>query len=391
MIPARQAARPLTYRLAAWYNRSSAHAGHAAWREGRIVTGIEAQRAPERWWHDAEGWGKALANLQRVLVEDVPIEPTPKQPVWSYNKAVLYNYPVERPTDRPPILLVPWPAISRSFPFDLLPGRSFVEYLVKRGQRTYRIDWLGLGDYGPEDASLDFEYFIHVIHRSIDRVRRHSGAPQVKLLGYCLGVTLSSIYAALHPDRLHSLVVVAGPVDFADIGPFVQWTDERYFKLEQLIHTYGLVPAEFVRVGFQMLNPHLELRANVDLFENQSRDRFVEMNTALRKWSSDWIPFPGAFFRRLIRDLYQGNKLVKGAFTIHGQPVDLRRITVPVLAFCAQTDNIAPAHTTAALLEHVRSTVKEAIPVPGGHVRFLTGGSSIEQLWERVIAWPEQP
>lgn len=349
-----------------------------------------AGRPTARWWENPEVWSKAVANLQRFVTEDVPIEPTPKQPIWSYNKAVVYHYPTERPTERPPVLIVPWPAISRSFPFDLLPGRSFTEYIVQHGQRTYKIDWLGLGDYGPEDADLDFEYFVHVIHRSVDRVRRHSGAPQVKLLGYCLGVTLASIYAALHPERLQSLIVAAGPVDFSDIGPFAQWTDERYFQLERLLRTYDLVPAEFVRVGFQMLNPNLELRAGVDLFENLASDRFVEMNTALRKWSSEWIPFPGAFFRRLIRDLYQQNKLVKGEFAIHGQAVDLRRITCPVLAFCAQTDNIAPPWTTEGLLKHVGSEVTEAVTVPGGHVRFLTGGPSVERLWDRVMAWPER-
>lgn len=351
----------------------------------------DTQRPVERWWGDPEGWNKAMTNFQRAVSEDVPIEPTPKQAIWSYNKAVLYDYPVAQPTDEAPILIVPWPAISRSFPFDLLPGRSFTEHMVRNGQRTFRIDWVGLGGYGPEDAEIDFEYFIHVIHRSIDRVRRRTGAPKVKLLGYCLGVTLSSVYAALHPERLHSLVVAAGPVDFADIGPFAQWTDERYFKLEQLIDTFGLVPPEFVRVGFQMLNPHLEFRSNVDLLEHLDRERFVEMNTALRKWSSDWIPFPGGFFRRLIRDLYQQNKLVNGTFTIHGQPVDLSRIDVPVLAFCAQTDNIAPARTTEGLLPRISSRIKEAVPVAGGHVRFLTGGSTIQKLWDRVIAWPSRP
>lgn len=349
---------------------------------------VEGPKA--RWWDNPDTWGKALSNLQRVVSEDVPIEPTPKQPIWSYNKAALYHYPTAQPTERPPVLIVPWPAISRSFPFDLLPGRSFTEYLVTHGQRTYKIDWLGVGDYGPEDADLDFEHFIHVIHRSIDRVRRHSGAPRVKLFGYCLGVTLAAIYAALYPDRLHALVVAAGPVDFANIGPFTQWTDERYFKLEQLIRTYGLVPAEFVRVGFQMLNPSLELRSGLDLFEHLDRDGYVELNAALRKWSSEWIPFPGAFFRRLIRDLYQQNKLVKGEFTIHGQRVNLRNIACPVLAFCAQTDNIAPPWTTEGLLRHVGSAITEAIPVPGGHVRFLTGGPTAERLWDRVIAWPER-
>ena len=60
---------------------------------------------------------------------------TPKEMVWTLNKAKLYRYDPTRPAEeRHPVpLLLVYALINKPFIFDLAPDRSFVEYMVDQG------------------------------------------------------------------------------------------------------------------------------------------------------------------------------------------------------------------------------------------------------------------
>ena len=45
-----------------------------------------------------------------------------------------------------------------------------------------------------------------------------AGSEKAHLLGYCLGGTLTTIYGALYPDTVASMVNLAAPIDFRDDG-----------------------------------------------------------------------------------------------------------------------------------------------------------------------------
>ena len=54
---------------------------------------------------------------------------------------VLYHYrPVTRELYRVPVLIVMAPS-NRGYVFDLAPGQSLVEFLLKQGYDVYMIDW----------------------------------------------------------------------------------------------------------------------------------------------------------------------------------------------------------------------------------------------------------
>src|SRR5579864_8101156 len=94
-----------------------------------------------------------MSTLRRVLTTPYPVAQTPKEVIWTLNKARLYHYiPVVPPEQRHPIpLLLVFALINRSYILDLRPGNSFVEYMVQRGYDVYLIDW---GVPGPEDRNL---------------------------------------------------------------------------------------------------------------------------------------------------------------------------------------------------------------------------------------------
>ncbi len=94
-----------------------------------------------------------LKTLNKAMTTRAPIAQTPKQLVWTLNKAKLYRYvPVvaEEKRHRVPLLLV-FALMNRPDIFDLRPGHSFVEFMVSQGYDVFLLDW---GIPGPVDKRM---------------------------------------------------------------------------------------------------------------------------------------------------------------------------------------------------------------------------------------------
>ena len=95
-----------------------------------------------------------------------------------------------------------------------MPGNSLVEYLVKQGFDVYMLDW---GTPGDEDVSLTFEnYVLDYLPRAVKKVLKTSHADEFTLLGFCMGGTMSAMYASLFPGApLKNLILLTTPVNFS--------------------------------------------------------------------------------------------------------------------------------------------------------------------------------
>src|SRR6266513_797430 len=138
---------------------------------------------------------------------------TPKEVIWTKNKAKLYHYEPTIEKRFPIPILIIYALINRPYVLDLMPGNSFVEYMVKHGFDVFMLDW---GTPGDEDKKLSFEdYVLDYIPRAVKKVLRASKAEEISLLGYCMGGTMTAMYAALFPDKpLRNLVLLTAPTDF---------------------------------------------------------------------------------------------------------------------------------------------------------------------------------
>ena len=335
---------------------------------------------------------KRLANTAQLVAK--PTEPevgqTPRTLIYRRNKSRLYHYPVQGGSPHPtPVLFVPNLGISRPYIFDLAPGSSFTEYMVKGGFNFYLLDW---GVFGDEDNALTVDDCVtEILPRVIARVLRHAGAPGLSVLGYCMGAPLSACALALHPrEPVRAFVNMAGPFDFAKAGLFACWMDKRVFDVDRLISTYGFLPAEMVRLGFKMLKPTTDLSTLTNLWWNAWNERYVEGFKALNKWANDFVPMPGEFFRQWVKDFYQDNKLIQGQLRVRGRRVDLAKIRCPVLVVGAREDNICPPACARALIEAVSSVDKEYVELPGGHISLVAGRQAANNLWPRVNQWLAQ-
>ena len=101
------------------------------------------------------------------------------------NRATLYRYVPSAETRFPVPLLLVYALIDRPFILDLIPGNSFVEYLVKQGFDVYLLDW---GIPGQEDRALSFDdYAFDYLAEAVRQVRRTSQAGAVTLFGPASG------------------------------------------------------------------------------------------------------------------------------------------------------------------------------------------------------------
>ena len=99
------------------------------------------------------------------------------------------------------------------------------------------------------------------------------------------------------------------------------------------------------------------------------------------------IKFGELPFIRAHIELYRGNALVRGAFTLGGVPARLDAIDCPVLAVTFGHDHIVPPASAAALLDHVRSPDKARLHLPGGHVGAVVSRKAAQGLWPQLSRW----
>jgi polyhydroxyalkanoate synthase subunit PhaC len=338
----------------------------------------------------ADEWLRTLRRTAKAMeIVTNPAEPpiglTPRVEVYRRNKARLYRYAGSR-TRRVPLLFVPNLGISRPSIFDLQPGASFVEFMCGQGFDFFLLDW---GVYGEEDNGLTVDECVtRILPRIVRKTLEASGAAELSIVGYCMGAPLSACYVALHPETpVRAYVNMAGPIDFSEAGLFARWLDKRFYDVDRVVDTVGAIPADWVRVGFKLLRPTMDVTTALNLWWNLDNPAYVDGYQALSRWANEYVPFPAEFFRQWVKEFYQENRLVRNELVLGGRPVDLGRIRCPVFVAAGAEDYIAPAPCVRALLDHVGTEDKTYLELPGGHISLIAGRSASRHCWPRVAEW----
>ncbi|GHE80344.1 poly-beta-hydroxybutyrate polymerase [Camelimonas fluminis] len=314
---------------------------------------------------------------------------TPKTILHRRGTLSLYHYkPMVKEVYRVPVLLVMAPT-NKAFVFDLAPGQSLIEFLLKRGHDVYVMDWNA--PTGEERYLKIDNYVLDFIPDCIQQVQKHSGVDEVSLVGYCAGGVLSTIYAALHPDGpLKNLVCFTCPVDTRGMTLFRQWTDARHFDIDRLVDTLGIIPSEMITAGFDMLRPAARITGQIRLWDNLWNDEYVTAFRRMERFGNESLPLPGEYFRQFIKDLMQKNALAEEKLEIGGKRVLISNIKVPLLHIMAQYDHIVPPVCGKPLMEQASSKDKEEIILPGGHVSLIAGANAVKRMWPRLDQWLER-
>jgi polyhydroxyalkanoate synthase len=315
-----------------------------------------------------------------------PVGTMPRQIVGYRGKARLYYYaPTTDEVVKSPLVLFPYLGISRPYVFDLRPGESFAQFLMANGVPFYLCDW---GVFGPEDREVGITDIVaDRIPALLDQALEHAGASEATLFGYCMGVPMTACALARDSSLpVRNYLAMVGPIDFGE-GEFTEQTGEDRFDVDAVVETFDMMPAEFVRSGFKLLNPMGDAQQAKNLAENMWNAEWLKGYRAMNRWAEEWVPLPKQFFRQWVRHFYQGNELVKGEFRVDGRRVDLGKITQPTLCISAARDDIVPPASAKALIDVIGSTDKTYKEMPGGHISVIAGRRAREDVWPSVLQW----
>lgn len=179
--------------------------------------------------------------------------------------------------------------------------------------------------------------------------RRHPNSPMPVVVGNCQGGWATAILAATNPALTGPVVLNGAPMSYW--GGKVGQDPLRYSGGLNA----GIVPAllsadlgggifdgAYLVQNFEGLNPGAtKFSKYADVFANPegAKDRFLEFE----RWWGGFFMMTKEEISWIVENLFIGNKLGKNeAFLEPGRPIDLKKITVPVICFASHGDNITP-------------------------------------------------
>ena len=336
----------------------------------------EVQRAIQR----------SIKGVEYLASSGPALGSTPKDILSSRGTMNLYHYrPIADEIYRVPILIV-MATTNRGYILDLVPGQSFIEFLLKRGYDVYMLDWTAPK---PEEKRLGIEdYVLDFIPHCVRRVQEDSGEQDLSLIGYCFGGVLSLLYGSIFRDGpMKNLVLFTTPIDFREMKLFQNFSDRRFFDVDRLVDATGNVPPEMILSSFEMLRPASRGISQVQLWDNIWNDEYVKSFRMFDRWATDTLPLAGEYFRAITKDLMWDNKLFTDSMSVGGRKARLADIKVPILHAVAEHDHIVPYEAARHLIAKVGSTDKEEVMLKGGHVSLVAGANAVKRLWPKLDSW----
>ncbi len=318
---------------------------------------------------------------------------TPHDVIYRKGKVRLLHYRTNRQEEEPSVkkqpLLIIYAPVNTFHILDLNPKRSVVrELLAPGGLDIYLLDW-GYPDWNDDHLSLDD--YIGFVHDAVRVVKDQTKENKVSILGYCWGGIFALVHAALHPEEVRNLVLMAVPIDFSkDDTILAKWS--RVIDVDGMMDEFGHMDGQVLDLGFLMRNPpRYGFDKYLKLFQKAHDSEFVDTFTDVERWLYDTPPIPGALHRQIINDCYRNNLLVAGGLEItedgKKHKVNLGQISMPVLSVIAEKDDLVSPAASAAVNEYISSKDKSVLNNPGGHVALCISNYSHKKLWPEVAKW----
>lgn len=357
---------------------SSAAANNKADVKTALAAGFDPNQLMQAWaevtLNDSSTW---LAGVAAYHAAPAPPLPAAVPVVAAYGAAQVLDY--SGPDNAPLVVLVP-SLINRAYILDLLPARSFVRDLAKTNQ-VWLLDW---GTPGANEQHYSVDDYITKVLIPVLVSARNTGR-KVILMGYCMGGLLALAAAALRPETVDKLILLAAPWDFsayplsARLG-LMQWTN----ALLPWLGAGQMLNVDQIQMLFTLLQP----MAVYDKFKKVSTGGCDELFVAVEDWLNDGVPLPPKVAHTCLHDWFQMNVTNNGTWRVDGQVITPAAIKCPTLVVVPEKDNVVPAgaSTTLGVLVSNAST----LPVPFGHIGMIVSERAKSIVLDKVTAWAVQ-
>jgi poly(3-hydroxyalkanoate) synthetase len=332
----------------------------------------------------------ALADLGRwtslVLDRRPPTWHSPHTVVWTTPIARLRDFTDGATDDVVPTLLLPPQAGHDSCIVDFSPQQSQVRVARAAGlNRLFSLDWIG-ATQATKDSTI--EDYVAVVDRAVDTL-----GGRANLVGDCQGGWLAAIYAALHPEKVHTLTLAGAPVDTVTGAPPVgDWLGllsfgDLAFYRALVASGGGVLPGRYQLGGFIALKPEAEVERQLQLFTHLDDADHVARYRDFEDWFKHTQDIAGAFYLWIVQHLFRDNELVKGELLVAGEPVHLTRITCPLHLLGGATDHITPPAQVFAAARYVGTPAEDitTATTTGGHLGLFMGTEALREFWPGIF------
>ena len=268
-----------------------------------------------------------------------------------------------------PVLVVP-PPIGRYYFLDLRPGRSFVEYSVARGLRTFLLSWR---NPQAEQADWTLDTYAARVSDALDEIRARTGSDDVNVIGFCAGgiitTTLLNHLAAHGDTRIHSVAYAVTMLDFRNQGQLAAFAVPRLLKFaEKRSARRGVITAREMSSAFTWMRPN-------DLVFNYVVNNYLMGRKPpkfdILAWNADGTNLPGSLHGQFL-DIFANNSLVQpGAMEVLGTPLHLDRIKAPIFVVGAIDDHLTDWKNCYLTTQLLGSSDRTFLLSYSGHIASL--------------------
>jgi len=351
-----------------------------------LAAALDAQTATMEAMADATRRA-SIAPERAAEMETIEVGLTPSEVVYEENKLELLHYEAQTDEQNEVPILIVYALINKPYILDLQPDRSVIRRLLEAGHDVYMIDW---NEPSRLDQHLGLDDYVNrYIDNCVDVVRERSGRESINFLGYCMGGTMSVMYAALYPEKVNALGLMAAGLCFDRTGGMLEdWGDEEHYSPQDVVDTFGNVPAEFLDTGFALMDPvDNYVSKYVTFYENMENDSFVSNFARMERWLDEGIDLAGQAYVEFLEKIYQNNELYRNVLELDGERVDVGNITMPVLQIIGEYDHLIPPEASKPFNEVVGSDDVTTIEYPTGHIGMSVSSSTHEDVWPEVCEW----
>jgi len=284
-----------------------------------------------------------------------------------------------------PTLIFPPQAGHDSCIVDYSQRQSQIKTIKAAGlTRLWSLDWIGATQRTKDRSILDYM-------ASIDHAVELIGGDRINLVGDCQGGWLATIWAALHPERVHTLTIAGAPIDFHAgepvIGDYVDLLPREFY--EQVVALGdGVMKGDFMLNGFITIKPESEIEKQMQLLAHIHEPEHLDRYAAFEDWFKHTQDIPGAFYLWIVEHLFRDNGLIRGTLDIAGERADLSSLDAPLYLLGGATDHITPPDQVFALADHTSTPAREVTKrvTSGGHLGLFMGTEALRDHWPPLMA-----
>lgn len=241
-----------------------------------------------------------------------------------------------------PLLVVP-PQINKYYSVDLSPDKSMIKFLLANGIQPYCISWR---NPTPEHRDWGLDTYISALDEACDAARDITGADTVNIMGSCSGGITVSTYvgwlAGKGEKKINAVLLAVCVLDTMaatdnDFAALV--TPESLMAAKQMSAARGILDGQDMAKMFAWMRPN-------DLIWNYWVNNYLLGNQPpafdVLYWNADTTRLPARLHADFLDLIFTNPFLNPGKMSIHGVPIDMRKVKHEAYVIGGTTDHITP-------------------------------------------------